>query len=344
MKKIQIILWGLGAMGSGMAKDLLVNKQGIEIVGAIGQNPAKIGKDLGETLGLAPIGVTISGNSAEVLEKDADIVLLSTASFTEEVFPQIKQIIEAGKNIITIAEEMSAPQAQQPQLAAQIDELAQKYGVTVLGTGVNPGFVLDTLILTLSGACQVIHSIQAARVNDLSPFGPTVMKSQGVGTTVEEFHKGVADGTIVGHIGFQESLYLIASALGWEIDEVKETREPIVTKVYRETPHVQVQAGMVAGCRHVARGFSKGKELILLEHPQQIHPHLEDIKTGDYITIQGTPTIKFSDEQEIPGGIGTMAAAVNMIPQVVSATPGLKTMADLPMIHGWVGDMSRGIK
>ena len=101
---------------------------------------------------------------------------------------------------------------------------------------------------------------------------------------------------------------------------------------------------MVAGCRHVARGFSKGKELILLEHPQQIHPHLEDIKTGDYITIQGTPTIKFSDEQEIPGGIGTMAAAVNMIPQVVSATPGLKTMADLPMIHGWVGDMSRGIK
>ena len=125
MKNIKIILWGLGAMGSGMAKDLLVNKQGIEIVGAIGQNPAKIGKDLGETLGLAPIGVTISGNSAEVLEKDADIVLLSTASFTEEVFPQIKQIIEAGKNIITIAEEMSAPQAQQPQLAAQIDELAQ---------------------------------------------------------------------------------------------------------------------------------------------------------------------------------------------------------------------------
>ena len=101
---------------------------------------------------------------------------------------------------------------------------------------------------------------------------------------------------------------------------------------------------MVAGCRHVARGFANGKELILLEHPQQIHPHLEDIKTGDYITIQGTPTIKFSDEQEIPGGIGTMAAAVNMIPQVVSATPGLKTMADLPMIHGWVGDMSRGVK
>lgn len=344
MTKIKVILWGIGAMGSGMAKDILTNKQGIEIVGAIGQNPIKFDRDLGETLGLPPCGVKISANPAEVLMLEADVVLLATTSLTKDVFPQIKQIVEAKKNVITIAEEMSAPQAQQPEMAAEIDRLAKMNEVTVLGTGVNPGFVLDTLILTLTGACQIIDRVEAARVNDLSPFGPTVMQTQGVGTTVEEFQKGVATGTIVGHIGFQESIYLIATALGWEIDQVKETREPIITKVYRETPYVKVEPGMVAGCRHIARGYSKGKELIFLEHPQQIHPHLEGNKTGDYITIHGTPTIKFSDEQEIPGGIGTMATAVNMIPQVIEAEPGLKTMVDLPMIHGWTGCMAKKLQ
>lgn len=344
MTKIKVILWGIGAMGGGMAKDILTNKQGIQIVGAIGQNPIQFDRDLGDVLDLAPCGIKVSANPEEVLALEADVVLVATTSLAKDVFPQIKQILEAKKNVITIAEEMSAPHAQSPDLAAEIDQLAKMNGVTVLGTGVNPGFVLDTLILTLTGVCQRIDRVEAARVNDLSPFGPTVMQTQGVGTTVEEFQKGVDDGTIVGHIGFQESIYLIATALGWEIDQVEETREPIVTKVYRETPHVKVEPGMVAGCRHIARGYSKGKELISLEHPQQIHPHLEGNKTGDYITIHGTPTIKFSDEQEIPGGIGTMAIAVNMIPQVIAAKPGLKTMVDLPMPHGWMGCMAKNLQ
>lgn len=346
METVKVILWGLGAMGSGMAKDIVENKKGIEIVGAIGQNPQKIGKDLGEVLGLnKKLGITISKNPAEILHSTkADVVLHSTQSFTKDVFPEIKLIVESGKNVITIAEEMSAPQVETPDLANEMDALAKKHNVTILGTGVNPGFVLDTLILTLTGACQVISKIWAARINDLSPFGPTVMKTQGVGTTVEEFHKGVENGTIVGHIGFQQSMYLIAKSLGWELDKVVESREPIITKVYRETPHVQVQPGMVAGCRHVARGFYNDQEIITLEHPQQIHPELEGIKTGDYITIEGTPTIKFADEQEIPGGIGTMATAVNMIPQVINAKTGLLTMPELPVITALMGDVRKLVK
>lgn len=345
MQNIRVILWGLGAMGSGMAKDLLLNKKGVEIVGAIGSNPAKIGKDLGESLGIGRnLGISISDNPAAVLKTPADIVLLSTSSFTKEVLPQLKLIAEAGKNIVTIAEQMAAPQAQSPDLAEEIDQIARKNGVTILGTGINPGFVLDTLIATLTGACQVVNKIHAARINDLSPFGPTVMKTQGVGTTVEEFEAGVKSGAIVGHIGFQESIFLIGKAIGWKLDRVEETREPIITTVYRETPHVKVQPGMVAGCRHIARGFMNGEEVITLEHPQQIHPTMEGVKTGDYITIEGTPGIKFHDEQEIPGGIGTMAAAVNMIPHVINAAPGLVTMNDLPVISAVMGDMRDKIR
>jgi 4-hydroxy-tetrahydrodipicolinate reductase len=338
MGKVKVILWGLGSMGGGMAKALL-KKRGVEIVGAIGQNPAKIGNDLGEVLGHENIGIKISAEAADVLSLSADIVLHSTQSFTKTVFPQIKQIVESGKNVITIAEEMAAPQAQNRELAEQLDALARNHGVSILGTGINPGFILDTLIVALTGACMEVNSIKAARVNDLSPFGPTVMKTQGVGATPEEFVAGLGDGSIVGHIGFKESIFLIANAIGWELDRVEETREPIISSVYRETPHVKVQPGMVAGCRHIARGYKNGEEIITLEHPQQIHPELEGVETGDYIWIKGTPDINFANKPEIPGGIGTMAVAVNMIPQVINARPGLLTMMELPVPAAMMGDV-----
>ncbi len=344
MENVKIILWGLGAMGGGMGRDIVLNKKGIEIVGAIGSNPAKIGKDLGEVLEVGrKLNVTVSGDAAEVLKTPADIVVHSTDSFVKNVFPQLKQIVEAKKNVVTIAEQMAAPAAAEPELAAELDKLAKANGVTILGTGVNPGFVLDTLIVTLSGGCQVVNKIWAARINDLSPFGPTVMKTQGVGSTVEEFKKGVADGSIVGHIGFQESILMIAKSLGWKLDKIEETREPIVTEVARETPHVKVKAGDVAGCRHIARGYMGGQEIITLEHPQQIHPQMGNVKTGDYIKIEGTPGMSWSDETEIPGGIGTMAAAVNMIPQVINSAPGLKNMLDLPVISALMGDVREKI-
>jgi 4-hydroxy-tetrahydrodipicolinate reductase len=344
MENVKVIFWGLGAMGGGMARDIIQNKKGIEIVGAIGSNPSKIGKDLGDVLEVGKkLGVTVSGDPAEVLKIKADIVVHSTDSFVKNVFPQLIQIVEAKKNAVTIAEQMAAPAATSPDLAEKLDKAAKANGVTILGTGVNPGFVLDTLIVTLSGGCQVVNKVWAARINDLSPFGPTVMKTQGVGSTVEEFKKGVADGTIVGHIGFQESIHMIAKSLGWKLDKIEETREPIITQVARETPHVKVKAGDVAGCRHIARGYMGGKEVITLEHPQQIHPQMGDVKTGDYIKLEGTPGMSWSDESEIPGGIGTMAAAVNMIPQVINAEAGLKGMLDLPVISALMGDVREKI-
>lgn len=336
MQEIRIISWGLGAMGSGIAA-AINNKQGIRIVGAIDQDPDKIGQDLGTVLNCSPLQVKVESDFT-LSEKAADLVILATSSFTKEVFPLIKRIIAAKINVITIAEEMAYPQAQSPQLAAQIDQLAREQGVSVLGTGINPGFILDTLILALSGACLEVKKIEAERVNDLSPFGPTVMRTQGVGTTPAEFKAGLEQGRIVGHIGFSESIKMIADRLGLELDEIKESREAIVSNTYRETPHVKVEPGMVAGCCHIARGISKGEEVIVLEHPQQIHPQLEDVETGDYIRIKGTPDLNLAIQPETPGGIGTMAVALNMIPLVIKAEAGLLSMKDLPVPSAILGD------
>jgi len=216
--------------------------------------------------------------------------------------------------------------------------MCKKNNVTVLGTGVNPGFVLDLLVVVLTGGNHTVERIEASRVNDLSPYGPTVMKSQGVGITPAAFKAGVENGSIVGHVGFPESIHMISDALGLGVDRIVQTREPIISNVDRETPHVKILPGMVAGCAHTGIGYNGDKEVIRLVHPQQIHPQVEGQETGDYIHIYGKPEIHMAVKPEIAGGIATMGLAVNMIPHVVAATPGLKRMIDLPAPAALMGE------
>ncbi len=339
MKPIRVLQWGLGAMGSGMAR-LMLEKAGLKIVAAVDGRPDFVGKDLGDVLNVGKkLGVLVTNNPEEVLiQEDVDIVILATTSWTKEQLPDLRKIIRAGINCISIAEEMSDPDAQNPDVGKEIDVLAKEHGISVLGTGVNPGYVLDLLVVTLTGGNHYVERIEASRVNDLSPYGPTVMKTQGVGTTPEEFRSGVADGSIVGHVGFPESIHMISEALGLGVDRIEESREPIISKVQRETPHVRVAPGMVAGCAHIGIGYRGDTEVIKLIHPQQIHPHLEDQDTGDYINIYGKPEIHMAIKPEIAGGVATMGIAVNMIPHVVAATPGLKRMIDLPVPAALMGE------
>jgi 4-hydroxy-tetrahydrodipicolinate reductase len=179
-------------------------------------------------------------------------------------------------------------------------------------------------------------------VNDLSPYGPTVMATQGVGTTPEEFRAGLADGSIVGHVGFPESIHMISEAIGLGVDRLEETREPIISRVRRETPHVTIEPGKVAGCAHTGIGYRGETEVVRLLHPQQVHPHLEGQDTGDYIHVHGVPEVHVEIKPEIAGGQSTIAIAVNMIPHVVAASPGLKRMIDLPVPAALMGDSAYG--
>ena len=331
---IKVAVWGTGMMGQGLLGYLLDRPNDVELVGAIVTNPAKDGKTVGELLG-RPCDVRMTVDPAAVLAGKPDVVCVCTQSNLHEITDQVEACVKAGANVLSIAEKLSYPWASDAEWAERFEELAMEHDVSILGTGINPGFILDALIVAWSSICLSIDRIEAERVNDLSPFGPTVMVSQGVGTTVEEFERGVADGSIVGHIGFPESIGLIADALGWEIDEVVETREPIVTSVPRETLHVKVAPGDVCGCRHIGRGYSKGELKIELVHPQQIHPHLEGIETGDYIRIVGEPEVNMANKPEIPGGKGTYASTGNYIPLIVDAPAGILTVTDLPIPRFW---------
>ncbi|HEY5517305.1 MAG TPA: 2,4-diaminopentanoate dehydrogenase [Coriobacteriia bacterium] len=333
---IKVAVWGAGMMGQGLLRYILDRPNDIELVGVIDRHPEKHGMTLGGLLGERyEHDVAITADHDAVLALKPDVVCILTASNLHQITDQVEAVIRADADVIGIAETLSYPWATDAEWAERIDALAREHGVSVLGTGINPGFVLDALPILLSSVGLRVDRIEASRVNDLSPFGPTVMQSQGVGTTIEQFEAGIADGSIVGHIGFHESIGLIGYALGWEIDEIVETREPIVSTVERSTPHVHVAPGNVAGCRHIARAYCKGELKIELVHPQQIHPHLEGIDTGDFIHIVGDPEINMANTPEVPGGKGTYASVGNYIPLIGSARPGIVTVVDMPLPRFW---------
>ncbi len=342
-ENVKVAIWGFGAMGSGMA-EVLLRKKGVDIVGVCDIHPDRVNKSMFEVLGVSRgdrKDVVILGDITKVISpKSCDVVLLATDSFTRKAFDKIKLILEMGINVVSTAEEMAYPKAKEPELAAEMDRIAKANGVSVLGTGINPGLIMDLLAILMTGACTDVEYVRAERVNSLSPFGPAVMEEQGVGITLDEFNKQSAAGHLSGHVGFNESVSMICDAIGWKLDKaVEQTMAPIVSKVHRKTKYAEVLPGNVAGCTMKGYGYVDGKLAVEMIHPQQIEPELEGTDTGDYVVIKGTPNVNLSNKPEIPGGIGTIAMCINMIPQVINARPGLHTMIDLPVPRAIMGDM-----
>lgn len=340
MENIKIVIWGFGAMGAGMA-NMLNKKTGVDIVGVCDLHPARVGKSVAEVLGIDKWqDVIINGDIEEVLNANKiDLCLLATDSFTKGAFDKMKLIMEKGINVITTAEEMAYPKAQQPELADKLNEIAKANGVTVLGTGINPGLIMDLLVVCLTGCMETVDHIEAKRVNSLSPFGETVMDEQGVGITKEEFDKRVAADELAGHVGFSESINMISDAIGWKVDKFEQQMKPILTTVDRKSPYGFAAAGNLAGINMTGQGYVDGQVKIDMIHPQQIEPEMEGTHTGDYIVLQGNPPVNMAITPEVDGGVGTIAMCVNMIPHVINAKAGLKTMIDLPVPRAIMGDM-----
>ena len=341
---VRVLVLGTGRMGSGVAR-LVLEKQGLELAGVFARRVEREGLDIGTAIGLdRDLGSGISTNlDAAIARSQPEIAIQTTSSTLEDAMDEITALAGAGVHVISIAEELAYPACRSAQAADELQRLAVANGVSILGTGINPGFVLDTLIITLTSVCADIESIHATRINDLSGYGPSVLESQGVGLTEEAFRQGVDDGSVVGHIGFPESICLIASALGWEIERIEETRAPIVSRVRRQTPLITIEPEQTAGCLHKAVAYRQDTAVIALEHPQQVRPELEGVETSDTIEIKGTPDIRLVGSPELPGDVGTIAIAVNVIPRIMNAPPGLHTMLDLPVSGAMLGDARRFI-
>ncbi|MGQ9514761.1 MAG: NAD(P)H-dependent amine dehydrogenase family protein [Thermoproteota archaeon] len=327
MPNVRIVQYGLGSIGCGIARQIL-KLPSYRLVGAIDIDPQKIGRDVGEVLGIGKkLNLTVSGNASLLKRSKAQLVLHTTSSHLSSVHQQLFEAIEAGCSVISTCEELVYPRAKSPKLAQQIDRFARKKGVAVLGIGVNPGFVMDTLPLYLTSVCKSVSRVKARRIVDASKRRLPLQRKIGASLSVEEFEDRVRAGTI-GHVGLIESARMISDSLGWKLDSLSEIIEPVVADERVETQFLTVEKGKVAGIKQVARGMKAGEELINLE----LQMYVGAKEPQDSVLIDGDPPIDMVIRGGIHGDSATIAIVVNSIPRVLASEPGLLTTCNLPLI------------
>jgi len=305
-------------------------KSALEIVGAVDKDPAKAGRDLGEIVGAtdAPWGVAIVPDIAAALEKPVDVVVHSTSSHLANVMSELRACLSAGCCVVSTCEELAYPFRKYPALSAELDSAARDEGVALVGTGVNPGFVMDKLVLTLSAACQRVDWARATRIVDASKRRLPLQQKIGAGMTPDEFCEQVAAGKIKHH-GLPESIAMVADGLGFALDDISETIEPIVAEQNVKTEFLEVAAGRVAGVHQIARGTFGGKEKIFME----LKMYVGAKDPSDTVELRGQPNLTLTVPGGTHGDVATAAIAVNTIPAILAAPAGLCTVRDLPLAY-----------
>jgi 4-hydroxy-tetrahydrodipicolinate reductase len=327
--KIRTIHYGIGAIGSEVVRACLANPE-IEIVAAIDAHPSKSGRDLGEAAGIGhTLGIPVHYEVEPVL-KDvyADVIVHCTGSSLTEVYPQLMAIVAAEKSVVSSCEELSFPWTRYPEISQKLDKKARETGVRILGTGVNPGFVMDLLPLMLLTAVQGLKTIRVERIVDVSTRRIQLQRKAGVGLSAQGFQRGATDGAI-GHVGLRESVFMIADTLGWRLEDVVETLEPVIATERRKTEYYSVEKGYALGLRQSARGIMNGHEVIRLD----LEMSLGAKDPRDVIDIDATPPLRVVIPGAIQGDQATAAILANCVPAIArSRMTGLMAMRDLPLL------------
>jgi hypothetical protein len=315
------VQYGVGPIG-GRVVETAVDR-GYEFVGAVDVDPEKVGRDLGTVAGIDDLGVEITDVADAALATGPDVVFNSTLSPLEKVRPQIEEAMAAGADVVSTCEEMAYPWRANPEEAAALDEAAREYGRTCLGTGINPGFAMDTLPAVLTGANRRVDSIYVERVQDAATRRGPLQEKIGAGTDVETFEAEIA--TEAGHVGLPESVAMLGAALGWDLEAIEESIEPVVADERVESEYVIVEAGEVAGIHQVGKGFVDGEARIELD----LSMYLGAPDPHDEVRIEGVPDVHSVVEGGFHGDVTTPAVAVNVVPSVRDADPGFVTMLDV---------------
>ena len=312
-KVINVLQVGLGPIGLGISK-VLSSKKWVQIVGAIDIDPEKQGQDLGRLIGQKDWGVKITKDLNLTLKnKSIDIAIFTTSSKAKVLETQIELLLKAKIPVVTTCEELSFPWMTVEKVARRIDTLAIENGVSVLSTGVNPGFLMDFLPSVSTCICHSISQIKVERIQDASMRRQPFRQKIGVGLSKEEF-EGRVKKKLIRHVGLRESVYFLAHQFGWVLDEVVETLLPVLDDDNR-----------AKGLNQRAVGYVGKKEKIILEFVA-----FEGAKEPkDIISIQGEPNLEVSIGPQVNGDMATTAIIVHAIPSVLQARPGLRTMGDI---------------
>ena len=330
---IRVMHVGLGPIGAAVARQIVARK-GFQIVGAVDIDPQKIDRDVADVV---EAGRTLKVNvtpdiSRTIKASDPDVAVICTSSSLKAVLPQFLEVLTHGVPIVTTTEEAAYPSKRNQAVAKQIDIAAQKAKVAVLGTGVNPGFTMDALPIALSAVCERVDRVEVQRCQDARVRRLPFQQKIGAGLTLDDFAQKLDDGT-VRHVGFTESIQMIADAMGWRLDRITDDVSPKICAKAVSSEWIAVKAGQVCGLVQVGHGYVKDEPKITLH----LEAYLGAKESYESVLIEGSPRIYSKIEGGIHGDIATASMTVNSIPAVLEAPPGFRTMRDmrLPSFYGW---------
>jgi len=326
----KVALVGLGMQGR-LLVERLRSRADAEVVAVIETDTRKIGRSVDEVIGvLSGVDVCVQASLDGV--DGADVALLTTSSWIKETVPLIEQIATYGVNVITTAEELGYPWRQYPEISAHLDAIGRKHGVSIVGAGANPGFLMDLVPIVLSHASEEISGIAIRRSADMRPHRPERLTRFGLGRTRQEF-AATGAAIIHGHVGFTQSIHCLADALGWELDDVREhDPEPaVIATAPRAGAHVVVEAGTVAVVNHRAVGILNGETAIDLSMYLGFPDPGDDVPQIDRWQLRSRDEVRTVDVQPpwTPFG-ATPSTVVNLLGAAVAGPPGLLCSADFP--------------
>jgi 4-hydroxy-tetrahydrodipicolinate reductase len=324
---IRVIHVGLGPIGAGVVRQV-ANRKGFKIVGAVDIDPSKTGRDLGEIAGVGrPLKVKVSADTKKAIKASKpDVAVLCTNSSLKKVLPQIESIVQQKVPIVSTTEELAYPTRANLKYARAIHQLAKKYKVAILGTGVNPGFAMDALPIMLTGVCERVEAVRVDRVQDARIRRLPFQQKIGAGLTREQFQAKVDDAS-VRHVGLAESISMIADALGWKLDRITDEIQPKIASEPVASEFLSVEPGLVCGIIQDGNGYRDGQAVITLH----MEAYLGAPESYDAVEIAGSPALKMKLAGGVHGDIATASITVNSLPKVLDVPPGLHTMRDMPL-------------
>jgi hypothetical protein len=324
---IKVLHYGLGPIGAAVVRQV-ATRRGFQIVGAVDIDPAKAGRDLADICGVGrKLRIKVSDDAKKTIKATKpDVVVLCTLSSLKKVLPQMEEILKLRVPIVSTTEELAYPTGANVKYAREIHEMAKKAKVAVLGTGVNPGFTMDALPITLTGVCERVDSIRVDRIQDASVRRLPFQQKIGAGLTREQFQRKVDDAS-VRHVGLAESVSMIADAMGWKLDKITDEIQPRMATATVASEFLAVDAGYVCGLVQDGIGYRNGQPLITLH----MEAYLGAPESYDQVEILGSPNIKSRITGGVHGDVATASITVNSIPKILEVAPGLHTMRDMPI-------------
>jgi len=323
---LPVALIGLGPLGRKVATDLLRRKLG-RVVAAIDSDERLVGKDLSEVVSVAPSGTIVRSVPGEVEDwTGVRCAIVTTRSDLELCIDTFRDLLTRGCNVISTCEELSWPWLRHPILAQELHELAVRHRARILGTGINPGFLMDALPVALSTACHTVARVRIERIQDASSRRIPFQRKIGVGLDEAAFAERVSEG-VLRHVGLGESLHFVAHYLGKKLDRWEESIEPVFAERALESGLGPVAAGQARGVRQVGRGYVGDDAVIEMV----FHAALDEPNPVDRVVIEGEPPLEMEIKNGVHGDVATSAVLLNSIRPLIVAEPGLHTMASLPL-------------